>query len=526
MAYNKILLNHVGFPCNAPKRFVLADMDGAVPETFQVVRVHNVEETVVFTGKLVFEEYALGGAYVGHFDEVCEQGDYYILCGALRSRFFAIFDGIYSHPIRLMLSYFTYQRCGNELGWAGKCHMDDGILMETGEQIDLTGGYHQSCDLRKSPVGIAIGLYGMLRTACADRTDWGKILYREEIIHACDFYVKTISPEGIMYDTLSYPFGWSGRQFFKSPAPASGQWCATSVLALAASLIPERREIYLETALRSWKYLVSEERSAAPYKHPAETPRGMDLPGFFMLIYKGSEFDKAYRVCCAADFYRATGDVTWLDEVRKAESLNEEELCVTHTYYSWGGGGLFALTDAAELCGICRDKIRKVSEALSAKMNGDFWHRPVLVCNKKTLNQIVPRWGEDITFAEFLGNYRDLFSNYVYSHVEALSPGPAAELGVFLHKAARILQEKSLDILAQRLVDYFLGCNPMDGSHIESIGYNQPERGVWGQFFPPTPQIPGGVTIGFTAENNSSEYDMPAVGMLMWLLAQIAEDCA
>lgn len=64
---------------------------------------------------------------------------------------------------------------------------------------------------------------------------------------------------------------------------------------------------------------------------------------------------------------------------------------------------------------------------------------------------------------------------------------------------------------------------------IEGVGYNQPLRGLFGEFFPPTPQIPGAVSIGFQFRSfdpnlygncGSNEYDMPVVGNVLWLMAE------
>jgi hypothetical protein len=75
-----------------------------------------------------------------------------------------------------------------------------------------------------------------------------------------------------------------------------------------------------------------------------------------------------------------------------------------------------------------------------------------------------------------------------------------------------------------------MGCNPFDASAIEGVGYNQPLRGLFGEFFPPTPQIPGAVSLGLTAKSFDSEsygyaneYDMPVVGNVLWVMAEQAK---
>jgi hypothetical protein len=102
---------------------------------------------------------------------------------------------------------------------------------------------------------------------------------------------------------------------------------------------------------------------------------------------------------------------------------------------------------------------------------------------------------------------------------------------LFLNRAAEITGNVSYRTVAQRQLDWVMGCNPYDASAIEGVGYNQPLRGIFGEFFPPTPQIPGAVSIGFDAGsfspntygNGPNEYDMPVVGNVLWLMAEQAK---
>ena len=524
---NNIICNHVGYKTSAPKRFFISVGDTEC-DTFEVIGIFDTKHVKCYEGKLVPRIGHKGEKYLeGRFDDLTKEGDYYITVGALKSRCFVIYDKAYSNAIRIMLSYFTYQRCGDPLGWGESCHTDDGYLHETGEHIDLFGGYHQSCDLRKSPSGISIGVYGMIRSAMLDNTTWGKILFRDEIIHACDFYVKAIADNGVMYNTLNYPFGWDAREFFKSPPPASGQWNATRCLALASSLIPDRSEEYLKAALRSYAYLTSEERDPAPYRHPAEVPQGMDGEHFFTKIYKNSTADKAYRVCCSADLYRVTGDEKYLDEVKKAEEIDELKLFVTccSSSYAWAPAGIFAFIDAYELLGICKDKIENIAELVAKHSGEDIWERSIRLYDDDALDQPTSTWDvkAGASLRTTLKNLKSLneYLEYYYIFSAKYAPGVDTLISIFMHKAARLLNNRRYGELAQFSADYLLGCNPMDASHVECVGYNQPERGVFGQFFPSTPQIPGGIGIGFTCEDRRHEYDMPCVGNAMWLLSEI-----
>ncbi|GHU67540.1 hypothetical protein FACS189447_09800 [Spirochaetia bacterium] len=98
----------------------------------------------------------------------------------------------------------------------------------------------------------------------------------------------------------------------------------------------------------------------------------------------------------------------------------------------------------------------------------------------------------------------------------------------FLIKAAKFFDKEEYRALAQEQIDWIMGVNPWDASNIEGVGYNHPHRGIFGEFFPPIPQIPGAVYVGFTDRSfdpalygNENEYDMPMVGWLLPLLTEI-----
>lgn len=510
---------------------------------FTVERIEDVKYIVEFCGTLQKKQAEDMSAYVGDFSSIKKEGDYIIHCGDEVSRYFVIHSGVYESAVRAMLGYFTWQRCGSELGWAEKCHMDDGLL-EDGTRAELHGGYHQSCDLRKSPAGVSIGVLAMLQSSLKDKTSWGKILFDDEIRWASDYYVRTIQADGRMYNTLNAPFGWEGRKFYKSAAPASAQWCVTMILVLASKLVKERSDEFMSAALRSWDYLVSEERPERKYEHPDEAPYGMDPAYFYTAIYKNSNADMAYRATCAAMFYRITENKKWLDELaanieKLVERVNDgiftldtddEALLQCSGSYSWCHGAEFAFCDGAELLkgyGIhkeCVEVLNKVVDNLKELADKALYSKPPLLYSEKDINKPTGhhRKGEKPRILrDTLGKLYTYRNKYFY--VKSENYGSTRNLfnGVLLRRAARVLKRNELNFYAQAIADYLLGCNPMDASHVEGIGYNQMMRGVFGQFFPSTPQIPGGVTVGYTKNALHAEYDMPCVGFAMWLLADI-----
>lgn len=557
---NPIRVNQVGFMTDSPKRFVLTDNKSG-DDTFTVYHFYetDVPPRAVYSGTMILEDEKLG-LWSGVFTDVKAPGDYFITAGGHTSRYFWIFDKAYDNLSRILLSYFTYQRCGSELGWAGKCHTDDGIIKETGEKVDLSGGYHQSGDLRKSPGGVSIGVLGMLHYALKDTSLWGKTLFRDEIAWACDYYIKTIQENGAMYNTLNVPFGWVAREFYKSAAPSSAQWCVTSILALGAlyfkEIDKERYEKYLAVALKSFEYMIGDSRSSEQYDHPDKTPRGMDQPSFYSMCKKGNTADMAYLAVVSADLLKATGDERFKEYIKLgADKLlklmgegsvasaillddDDQHLAFMYNNYSHSCGGYMALCCAYEIFGDKKylDAISDVAYSLCELAKKNPWHLAKPLYSDEDLNMIVghPAPGrkmftrrQSLGELEYVGSIKkdnaDIPCYYpVHRENDRISPNLSSTFGVFLKRAAKLLCDNNIDEIAQSQIDAILGANIFDASHVNGVGQNQINHRPYAQFFPPVPHIPGAINIGFTSLSHTeySEYDMPCVGMFMYLLSE------
>lgn len=557
---NPIRINHVGFAAKGCKRFVLTDNQTG-EDTFRVYHFYECDKAPreVFSGNMTLEDEE-NGLWTGDFSAVTTEGDYFIQAGGHTSRYFLIYDKAYEHVSRILLSYFTYQRCGSDLGWAGKCHTDDGIIKETGEHVDLAGGYHQSGDLRKSPAGVSIGVLGMLRYAMKDQSAWGKTLLPDEVQWACDYYTKNIQSNGAMYNTLSFPFGWGPRVFYQSAAPSSAQWCTTSILALGAIFFRDKNEAlshkYLEAALRSWHYMTGTERSSEVYKHPDVCPRGMEADNSYYMCQKGNVADMAYMAVVAADLYAATGEKSYLDYVRKGADqlislmgegdaamcvlLNEddEHLAFMMTAYAHANGGFLALCSAAELLGDQKyfDAIRAVAKAICRIAKTNPWHITRAIYSEKDLDLVLghqapgrylPSIREKLAEIRPVGtvtkNGRQVNCYYDAKLADRnFAPTQNAAKAVFLMRAAKLLGDQDFASVAQSQADVILGANLHDASLVNGVGHNHLGHKPYGQFFPPVPYIPGAINVVLTnlSHTECSEYDMPCVGMFMYLLSE------
>ena len=534
---NAIRINHRGFLPNSKKRFILTENKTAALD-FSVILIDDVKYTCVYSGTLTPHEENGQLYYEGDFSAVTKEGDYHIEAGGFKSRQFIIYDRAYDICQRTMLEYFTYQRCGHPLGWHGECHLDDGIIKETGEKVDLCGGYHQSCDLRKSPGGVSIGVLSMLRFAVRDKSRWGKILVRDEAAWACDYYVKAIQESGAMYNTLNDPFGWEGRIFYKSAAPSSAQWNVTSALTLGYTYFkdtePQRARVYLDTALRSYAYMTGTERSSELYRHPDKFQLGMDPDFFYDQCQRGTTADIAYEITVSADLYRATGNPAYLERMKEcsADFLSsikdgyvlmrrekEGKTVTSSCSYTWLSSGLLALCDLVELTGEHKDTLRHALLEICNYMDKSVWKTMVRVLTQTDLDS--PYGHENKTLRQSIKNLTP-WKDYFFCGTEVFEPSYACYMGIFLARGATLLEYDKPMGYAQAIADNLLGANILDSSHIRSIGYNHPQHHSYGQFFPSTPFIPGAVGIGYGSIDvyeNTAEYDMPCVGLSMHLLS-------
>ena len=538
---NAIKVNHRGFLCNSKKRFILTENKNGSLD-FSVYLIHDVKHICVYRGQMV--EYKENGQaiYEGDFSSVCDNGDYFIEAGGYISRHFVIYDGAYDICQRTMLQYFTYQRCGHPLGWAGKCHLDDGYIKETGEHIDLSGGYHQSSDLRKSPGGVSIGVNGMLHFALSDKSQWGAILVKDEVRWALDYYLKTIQNNGVMYNTLNDPFGWEGRVFYKSGAPSSSQWNITSILVMGYMYFKDTDFDYakkcLDTALRSYNYLMSEERSSEVYKHPDKYQMGMDPDFFFEQCRKNSTSDLCYQISASSDLYKATGEDKYLEHIKKCLPLvldklyefsllrtdDTERSVMASCSYCWLMSGLLSLCDAYELLGdYCdiKNSLLNALNGLCVYMDKSIWKYAEKVYLNKDLDVIDGH--ENKTRRQYMRNLNK-FGNCYYNDDEIFEPSIALYFGLFLVRCGKLLNDNKYIEYAQVIVDNLLGVNELDSSHIYAIGFNHARQHAYGQFFPSTPYIPGAIGVGYgtlDVYTSGSEYDMPCVGLAMYLISEI-----
>jgi len=528
----KIQINHIGFPPNAGKFCVIVNP----PEREFIVWRHVLIEEKDRVFKDEFHgvlreggtEISLG--LVGDFSGVEVEGLYYISCGKCRSRQFVIRKKVYDVPLRTLLNYFQLQRCGNSpLGWAGPCHLDDGVIAGGKGKRDFSGGHHQSCDLRKWPCLLNLAYIGLVQFGLRYSGHWDVGQVADEIRWGCDYYHKLLREDGGLFDSVFIPLGWDPREFYDSDAPAPALWNTIRHQALASIYFRHRDPSYsrkcLDVAIAVWQHMTRSNRECSLYQAPALPPRGHNhWNDFFSVFYPGSAIDMGHRLCSAASLFRATGEQVFLNDISTCATAltkfqlpanrdvlgaacfrngNNQSVYAEASICFWQSSGPQGLCDALELlpqhsdAGIWKDSILRIVKQSKQ------------IAESNPYGRVPGGWN---------GSSARLPSYSYYSYGYNMDIIAQA---IFLRRAAVLLNEADCLKIAQRQLDHVLGANLLDASSVEGVGYNQSEHVKTGEFLPPTPQIPGAVNTGIGSVG--VEYDAPPTGWLMWLLAEASD---
>ncbi len=537
-----IRINHIGYSCNAVKICRLKDP----PD--QKFQVQTIDDTVtwktVFTGPLVKE----GGYYVGDFSSVTKAADYRILCGtedqirrnkALISFPFVIKEDPYAHVCRMMISFFTWQRCGSVKGWAGKCHQDPVPLKGTDRKLDMTGGYHQSGDLRCWAEGISLSLYGLIRFAQREKPHWDTGEIREEIRWGCDYFLKLADESGKLYDCQFVPIGYGPRDYYPTPCNMAAHWNVCALLARASVYFkvsdPDYSKRCLAKAEKIWAFADTNSFFEKPYLPPVEDlPRGTQGARFYFQTFRGSASMLSAQSGAALDLFQASGKKEYEHSAKKTarqfadlqiqegalkgsfrNAITEKE-CLgfsdcTYNYALWGPRVFIelirAFPDDPDL-DLWKRSLKEAVELEKRNIVLTGWNAvPVL----RSYNNAgsVPRQAVRIESGA-------IFSASKAAVLPLTSSTNAARISLLLSMSGTVSDRSGGKKGAQFYVDYICGGNPSEMSYITGAGRRQSYHNIFGQFFPSTPYIPGAVSHVL-----GGEYDMPSAGMLLWAISEL-----
>ena len=540
-----VCVNQAGYAPEAVKVFTIRRPPS---ETFVVQTIDpKVRYHTVMTGRLerVEGEHDL---WKGDFSSIRAPGDYRILVGGELTNGDVIlpkdFQGSACHSFvikddpqavaeRFIFQFFTWQRCGSKKGWAGLCHQDRVPLYGTGRTLDMRGGYHQSGDLRGWADGISLSIYALMRWAELRHPLWDEGDVDEELRWGLDYFLKLVGPEGYAYDCQFVPIGWGPRDYYPQPAPLGAQMNIAALLARAARRYRGSDPAYAKrlrtTAERLWKDIETNPRYDQLYKEMvSDLPGGCQPQSFYLQTKRTSANGYSGRAFAALELYRTTGNANYAALAQRygdkllalqitegplsGAYLNEpgsQEVGYRDCLY---GSSIHSYTVMLELFDAFGDEKYKAAflrscDLVVRMLEADkYWSvprlaktAPALLANGSTFREVLELLTEDPPYVD---NVR-----------KGTSATFSGKCAIMLTTALRRFGRTDYASCAARMRDWIYGANPGSASYVTGLGFNSRRRNVFGQFFPSTPSIPGGVCHVL-----NGEYDLPAAGMALWAI--------
>ena len=540
----KLLVNHVGF---TPAGAKLCIQPGTEAAMYRVTIAAN--DRVVLEGRFRPFSGDHGDYALADLSALREPGRYEVRCEATGSRAdFEIGPDVYIAPVKKCIGYFAVQRCGDsKTGHHAPCHLDDGRRSDTGEHLDVSGGWHDACDLRKWVSATIYGMLGLSRTldvlgpsrvdraAILDEMRWGN-RYFARMQHADGFVMDYCGGDDGNRYTDNQVGTNDDRVIHVEPCELPAQFHFVTAQASLARHFraddPEYARNCEQAARRCLKWCAEKRAPGAAPSLAAgilaclELHRATNAPqlletaaGFASKLIALQARDAASRDAGVAGFF-------W-----RAPDSREPYRDIMH-----GNLPLIALTELLDQAPEHRDApawadaVRQHTDYLfSLSGRSVFWIVPFgLYVNADPggNRRVGPYWyrwtmkprNETATPDWWVGINAHLASN-----------------GIGLIKASRVLDEPKLAAMAQRQLDWIQGANPFDASTVTDVGRNQPKLYVTNQFHPTTPAVPGGVMngLGGDAEDrvvldagdyHTCEYWTPMVAYTMWLMSELSRN--
>ena len=529
----QIALNHIGYRPGASK---ICSVSGTDADSFSLMDVDLTKD--VFKDKLTRTVDDFGTFLTGDFSSVKREGRYVVKAGSVISDTFSISDTVYLRAIRASLAYHTKQRCGHPDGWHGACHLDDGVDEKTGKHVDMTGGWHDACDLRKMSYDITM-FNGLCHFGSKVKDDGLRKRIFEEICWGNKFYLKMQSAEGYYMDRFGHqkndncftdniPGNSDDRKLYSEPADMFYQVCflmaQTSCARFSSSFDRIYSDLCTQSAERCYRWIHAGKK---PLITSANIAAMMVACHDLFILTKKESYQKDMTVM--------------LDSLLSMQ--NGDNDIPSGFFYSAKGApeplrdifkGNYYLENLAALYNESTDQ--KIKDKCFTALDR-YCHNYLLPMIKKTHYGIVPvgLYASDPGGSRKAGKYfyrwfwennerQDIWWNGTNPHILASGAGMA--------QAAVILKDPELMIAAQHQLDWVFGHNPFNSSSFTGLGYHQPPLFKTGEFAPVTPDLNGGGMAGIGSEMNdipvlcpgwwnTCEYWGPVNSNFLWLLAEL-----
>lgn len=556
-----ILINQAGYMPYTAKYCIT---ESKVNRIFEVLDI--VTQEVVYKGTMQAVTGDFGSYATGDFSQVTKEGHYYIKADTLRSYPFTISTSVYQDPMKLIVHYFSLQRCGaSTTGYLSPCHLDDGIRMDNGKHQDVTGGWHDASDLRK---WVGATIYGMIGLGKAyELTDQNKDHILDELKWGNHYFLNMQEPRGYVMnyvggdvqkhsdsnrwtDNETGPDGGElhmtkpnagesmndmlifdtndDRVIRTDPLDIGGQYTFITAEAIMSRITAKSDREYSKRCLLAaencFEWCLNAEKKQSPGIIGPALQSALEL-------YKTTLDDK-YRYFAIEQANQLIKLQAGLDKNNFGgfffESPDQKE---PHKNISRGCWEFISLCDLVKLFPTHNNV--PVWKGIIA----DYAYHYLSYFTGKNNFGIVP-FGL-YTDSDPGGNRKagDYWYRYFMQPELDWWVGINANLasaGVGLYKAGVVLKDDKLKSLAQRQLDWIIGVNPFNSSTLIGVGYNHPRHFPGSSFLPNVPELPGAVLNGLGGTHDDqpqigngnwqiSEYWTPMVAYTLWLMAEMSE---
>lgn len=555
-----VLINQLGY---VPSSGKFCAVQGKTERKFQVIDI--LAQSVAYEGTLMPAATDLGEYLVGDFSTLRKEGRFYIKSDDLRSYPFSIAVDVYQPVINMIVHYFSLQRCGaSTTGYLSPCHLDDGLRLDNGKHRDVTGGWHDACDLRKWVDATIYGMIGLGKAYELQGAPYRKTIL-DELYWGNQYFLKMQEPEGYVMNFVGGDVKehadsnrWtdnviregSGTARLIAPDGKSG-------IQMLVFNSTDDRIIRTDPVGRAGQYnFITAEAMMA------RITRATDA-GYADKCLQAAR--KCFQWCASSGKNETTGDIgaamlaalemyktTKLDTYRDFAVAQAADLAKLQASGKGAGiGGFFytSLSDQQPYKNIWQGcqafmALCDLVQAFPSHGNVSSWKAMITAYAHQYLSLLSARNAFGIVpfglYAQKDPGGNRKIGDYWYRYF--MEPqldwwvginSNLASAGVGLLKAASVLKDEKLKSIAQKQLDWIVGFNPFGSSTIITVGHNNPKQFInSGEFYPATPILPGAVMNGLGGDKNDmtdigdgdwqvSEYWTPMVAYTLWLMAEI-----
>ena len=428
----------------------------------------DASNNVVYSGKLStdFANSKSGdGAQVkGDFSDLTTPGTYKVVVEGIGESYeFTIADDVYNDLYKDVVRMLYLQRCGCVLdeSLAGDfahdaCHMQETTVYETGEVIDVTGGWHDAGDYGRyvSPgAKTVMDLFITYQDSEAARGDDldipesgnGVPDLLDEARYELEWMLKMQAANGGVYHKVTCANFPETVDAMSETAPllvspisptATGDFAAVMARAsvIYAEFDAEFATACKEAAIKAYDYLIKNEETLTGFVNPEEIVTGEYPDGKF--------YDEIFWA--SMELYLATGDTTYFD---KAKAVYAENSISGLGWADIGYYGMYSYLTADETL------------QTDAELAQTFIDASVAECD------------ENIATAEKDAYFICLERSYPWG-----SNMTVANHGILYTMAAKFTGDEKYASYAQHQLNYLLGTNPLGYCYVTGYGSWSPDH--------------------------------------------------